>query len=108
MHPAVHAEQPQQGAGVDVDHRAYTYEDHLADFQAAMGNSHSSESSSEAPRPPDMEATAIGRQQAVTGAKAATTESQPKARGPMAKSEDFEFLQVSGVLGSSQVILGLL
>eukprot|EP00878_Enallax_costatus_P001687 GHUV01001841.1.p1 GENE.GHUV01001841.1~~GHUV01001841.1.p1 ORF type:complete len:745 (+),score=263.55 GHUV01001841.1:565-2799(+) len=86
----------QEATYVDVSPNAYTYEDHLAD----MGNAHSSQPvSDDAPIAQEREgagveaSTAIGRLQAITGAKAA--DGKVKPRGPKADAADFAFIQRS-------------
>lgn len=93
----------QETSYVDVSPNAYTYEDHLAD----MGNAHSSQPVSEdAPIAQEREgveaSTAIGRLQAITGAKAA--DGKVKPRGPKADAADFAFIQVSGRIVDRRLI----
>lgn len=78
----------------DASPNAYTYEDHLAD----MGNATSTHAANEeAPIAEEREgaqaSNAIGRLQAITGAKAADT-AKVKPRGPKADAADFAFIQV--------------
>lgn len=84
----------QEAADVDINPHIYTYEDHLAD----MGNSASAHTTNEdAPIAQEREGAeangAIGRLQAITGAKAADAH-KVKPRGPKAEAADFAFIQV--------------
>ena len=56
-----------------------------------MGANHSTDASAEAVLSAEAEHNAIGRQQAITGAKAADT--RVKARGPKSSPSDHEFIQ---------------
>jgi hypothetical protein len=56
-----------------------------------MGANQSTDASAEAVLSAETEHNAIGRQQAITGAKAADT--RVKARGPKSTSADHEFIQ---------------
>jgi hypothetical protein len=78
---------PQQ---VEVDGSTYHYEDYLAD----MGNTASAEQSAgiESTPPMEQETQAIGRLQAITGAKAVETKVKP--RGPKADAADYDFVLV--------------
>ncbi len=77
---------------VEVDRSTYHYEDYLAD----MGNTPSAEQSGIESTPPmEQETQAIGRLQAITGAKAVETKVKP--RGPKADAADYDFILV-GVL----------
>ncbi len=81
---------------VEVDRSTYHYEDYLAD----MGNTPSAEQSGIESTPPmEQETQAIGRLQAITGAKAVETKVKP--RGPKADAADYDFILVGagGVLG---------